>query len=96
MIDNLKIRSRLNRNWRHAKKNNFLADIKDECRKKYLHQKEKTIIMANNKKGTWEIENVKEKWNDGKKFWAMIRELIGRDREREEEAYVFDEEGRKN
>ena len=40
-IDNLKIRSRLNRNWRHAKKNNLHADIQKECREKYLHQKEK-------------------------------------------------------
>ena len=82
LIDNLKIRSRLNRNWRHAKKNNLHADIQEECRKKYLHQKKKTIIMANDKKGTWEIEKIKEIWNDGKKFWAMIRELIGKDRKR--------------
>ena len=37
----------------------------------------------------------KEIWNDGKKFWAMIRELKGKDREREEEACVYDDEGTK-
>ena len=48
------------------------------------------------KKSTWEKEKIKEIWNDGKKFWAMIRELIGKDRERDEEAYVYDEDGKKN
>ena len=35
-------------------------------------------------------------WKDGKKFWAMIRELLEIDREREEEAHVYGENGEKN
>ena len=31
MVDNLKVRSRLNRNWRFAKKNNLPLDIQKEC-----------------------------------------------------------------
>ena len=48
------------------------------------------------KKGSWEKDKIDEIWKNGKKFWSMIRELIGRDRVREEEAYIFDEEGRKH
>ena len=96
LIDNLKIRSRLNRNWRYAKENNLPMEIQEECRKKYMHQKTKTAVMAGEKKSTWEKEKVEEMWRDGKKFWAMIRELIGKDREREEEAYVYDSEGKKD
>ena len=51
--------------------------------------------MANMKKSTWEEEKIKEIWKDGKKFWSMIRELIGKDREKEEEAYIFNENGEK-
>ena len=34
-------------------------------------------------------------WKGGKKFWAMIRELLGIDREKEEEVYVSGENGEK-
>ena len=49
--------------------------------------------MAAEKKTNWEKKKVEEIWNYGKKFWAMIRELIGKDREREEETYVYDNDG---
>ena len=49
--------------------------------------------MGGEKKSTWEKNKVEEIWRDGKKFWAMIKELIGKDREREEEAYVYNNEG---
>ena len=52
--------------------------------------------MGRRKKGSWEKEKIEEMWRDGKRFRTMIRELIGKDREREEEAYVFDLEGKKN
>ena len=39
LTDNLKIRSRLNRNWRFAKKNNLPLDIQEECKGKYMHLK---------------------------------------------------------
>ena len=49
--------------------------------------------MAAEKKSNWEKKKVEEIWNDGKKFWTMIKELIGKDREREEETYVYDDAG---
>ena len=51
--------------------------------------------MAMRKKSSWEEENIKEMWKYGKKFWSMIRELIGKEREREEEVYVYKEDGKK-
>ena len=39
LIDNLKIRSRLNRNWRHIKKNNLQIEIQEECRKNIYFRK---------------------------------------------------------
>ena len=52
--------------------------------------------MAAERKSTWEKKKVEEIWRDGKKFWAMIKELIGKDREREEETYVYENEGTRN
>ena len=47
--------------------------------------------MSGNKKGKWEEDKIKETWRDGKKFWTMIKELLGQDKEKEEEAFVFNE-----
>ena len=38
---------------------------------------------------------IEESWNNGKRFWTMIRELLGKKKEREEEVYVYTEEGEK-
>ena len=73
LIDNLKIRLRLNRNWRYAKRNNLPQEIQEECRKKYIHQKTITAVMAGEKKSTWEKENMEEIWREGKKYWAIIK-----------------------
>ena len=51
--------------------------------------------MAGEKKGDWEKMKIEESWNDGKRFWTMIRELLGKKKEREEEVYVYTEEGEK-
>ena len=49
--------------------------------------------MVGEKKRKWEKEKVKETKKDGKKFWEMIRELIVKKKEREEEVYVYTQEG---
>ena len=42
-------------------------------------------------------EKIEETKKDGKKFWNTVKEILGKSKEREEEAYVFTEEGeRKN
>ena len=53
--------------------------------------------MSGGKKGLWEMKKIEETKKDGKKFWNTVKEILGKSKEREEEAYVFTEEGeRKN
>ena len=51
--------------------------------------------MTELKKSTWEEKKIEETWKDGKKFWEMIRELVGKNKRKEEETYVYTEEGGK-
>ena len=57
-------------------------DIIEGCKRRYLEQQKKTSIMSGNKKGQWEENKIKETWNDGKKFWTMIKELLGKNKEK--------------
>ena len=41
-----------------------------------------------NKKGEWEVRKIEETWKDGKKFWPMIKELLGSNKEKED-TYVY-------
>ena len=50
LIDNLKLKSILNRKWRKAKKDNLHTDIQEEFRIDYLNQKKITIQMEHEKK----------------------------------------------
>ena len=49
--------------------------------------------MAGEKKSEQEKKKVEETWRNGKKFWDMIKELTGKKKEKEEEAYVYTQEG---
>ena len=49
--------------------------------------------MSENKKGEWEKRKIIETKTDGKKFWNLIKNLLGKSRKREEEAYVYTEHG---
>ena len=51
-------------------------------------------MMSGRKKGLWE-EKIEETWKDGKKFWTMIKELLGKNKEKDEETFVYTEEGDK-
>ena len=51
--------------------------------------------MSCKKKGEWEIRKIEETWKDGKKFWSMIKELLGNNKEREEDTFVYTQEGEK-
>ena len=95
LIENINLRSSYNRQWRYARKRNAPeAEIKI-CEKRYREQQKKTAIMTELKKSTWEEKKIEETWKDGKKFWEMIRELVGKNRRKEEETYVYTEEGGK-
>ena len=51
--------------------------------------------MSCRKKGEWEIRKLEETWKDGKKFWSMIKELLGNNKEKDEDTYVYTQEGLK-
>ena len=50
LIDNLKLKSILNRKWRKAKKDNLNTVIQEELRTEYFNQKKLTIQMEYDKK----------------------------------------------
>ena len=92
---NIKLRTSYSRQWKQAKKRNEPEELIEKCKQRYLKQQRITSIMSGNKKGKWEEDKIKETWKDGKKFWTMIKELLGQDREKEEDAFVYNEVGEK-
>ena len=83
----------MSRNWRIAWRSKLAMEVQEECKKKYEHQKKLTAKMAGDKKSEWEKKKIEETWRDGKKFWTMIKELLGKKKEMEEEAYVYTQRG---
>ena len=51
--------------------------------------------MSGKRKGQWEIRKIEETRRDGKKFWTVIKELLGKNKKRDEEAFVYSQEGEK-
>ena len=47
--------------------------------------------MSCKKKGEWEARKMEENGKDGKKFWSMIKELLGSNKEKED-TYVYTQE----
>ena len=80
LTDSIKIRSRLSRDWRRAQKNGESEEIQKACKERYEQQKKITAIMAAKKRGDWKKRKIEETKNDGKKFWTMIKELLGKNR----------------
>ena len=95
IIDNINLRSKYSRQWRYARKNKLQEEVIDSCKRRYIEQQRYTSIMMGIKKSSWEESKIKETWRDGKKIWTMIGELLGKTKEREEETFVFTEEGNK-
>ena len=93
LTDNISLRSKLNRRWRLARKNNEPEEILKKYKEEYEKQQKKTSIMSCKKKGEWEIRKIEETWKDGKKFWSMIKELLGNNKEKDEDTYVYTQEG---
>ena len=92
-MDNIKLRMKLNRNWRFSRREKQPLIIQEEFKQKYEAQKKITSALAGKKKSEWEKKKIEETWKDGKLFWNMIRELLGKNKEEEEETYVYSEEG---
>merc|ERR1711888_181497 len=65
------------------------------CKNRYYQQKDKTAVMTGDKKSGWEERRIAETRGDPKAFWKMIKELLGKEKEDNGEAYIFNEEGEK-
>ena len=50
--------------------------------------------MSGNKKGEWEKRKIIETKTDGKKFWNLIKDLLGKSRKKEEGVYVYTGNGK--
>ena len=81
-MDNIKVRMKLNRSWRFSRKENQPLIIQEELKQKYESQKRITSALAGKKKSEWEKRKIEETWKDGKLFWNMIRELLGKIRKK--------------
>ena len=93
LLKNIKQRSNCSKAWRKARKNNEPEEVINELKQKYILQKSRTAIMTSQKKSQWEEKKIAETWEDSKKFWKMIKELLGKDKKDSEEAYIYTEEG---
>ena len=78
LIENVKLRSKFNREWRYARKRGEPTEILEQYKQRYLNQKSKTALMTGDKKSIWESNKIEETWKDSKKFWVMIKELLGK------------------
>ena len=78
IIDNINYRTELNKQWRYARKNGESREIIEEYKRKYITQQKKTSRMMGIAKSNWEEKKIEETWRDGKKFWVMIAELLGK------------------
>ena len=95
LLDNISLRSKYSRQWRFARKNGEPDDVVEACKRRYIEQQRKTSIMSGRKKGQWEEKKIEETWKNGKKFWTMIKELLGKNKEKDEETFVYTMEGDK-
>ena len=71
------------------------VEVIKEYEKEYREQKTVTAIMIGHKKGTWEKYKIQEAKADGKKFWNLIKDLLGRAKKKDEEVYIYEGDGSK-
>ena len=95
LLENTKLRSQFSREWRYARKRKEPEEVIKMYKQKYILQKSRTAILTGQKKSHWEEKKIAETWGDSKAFWKMVKELLGKNKEKTEEAYIFTEEGEK-
>merc|ERR1711874_271894 len=89
LIRNIKLRTYYSREWKRARKNNSPPEIIEQCKRRYTKKQHITSTMSGNKKSQWEEKKIEETWKNGKKFWTMIREILGKNKEIVDDAYVY-------
>ena len=89
IIDNINLRNKYSRQWRYARKNKEPEEIINICKERYVTQQRKTSVMMGDRKSRWEEKKIEETWKDGKKFWAMIDELLGKNKKKEKKRHLY-------
>jgi len=67
-----------------------------EVYEKGYKEKILTSKMTGTKKGDWEKYMIQEAKTDGKKFWNLIKDLLGKAKNKDEEIFIYDKKGEKN
>ena len=83
LIDHIKYRSFLNKEWRKARARGEPECILKRYKEKYLEQKRITALMTGDKKSKWESNKIQETWKDSKKLWVMHDKRIAREEKRD-------------
>ena len=52
--------------------------------------------MTGLKRGNWEKYKIKEAKTNGKQFWTLIRDLLGKTNNKDKEASIYTEDGEKH
>ena len=94
--DNIRRRGRLSRRWRIARKKGEPKEVLDIYEKEYKEQQNLSSRMTGIKKGNWEKQKIQEAKTNGKKFWNLIKDLLGKTKNKDEEAYIYTENGEKH
>ena len=88
LIENVNLRSKYSREWRYARKRGNQVEI-IECKNRYYIQKGIRATMVGDKKGGWEEKKILETTGDPAAFWRMIKLLLGKNKEDNEEVYIY-------
>ena len=54
-----------------------------------------TKMMTGKKKGSWNIYKIQEAKADWRKFWNLVKELLGKTKKKDEEVYIYEGDGSK-
>ena len=64
LLENIKLRSQLSREWRYARKRKEPVEVLKAYEDNYLLQKSRTAILTGQKKSHWEESKIAEFWGD--------------------------------
>ena len=95
LLESIGLRSQYSREWRYARKRKELKEVIEMYKRRYMLQKNRTATLTGDKKSCWEEKRIAETWGDAKAFWKMIKDLLGKNKEETDEAFIFTEEGEK-
>jgi len=92
--ENIRRRGRLSRRWRIARKKGEPQEPLERYESEYKEQQKITTKMKGEKKGNWERYKIEEAKTNGKQFWNLLKDLLGKAKKKDKEAYIYIEDGK--